>query len=113
MKVLSYILSPLFIIIFFLILGDGESVFINRQEGKEAIKLLVEFSKSPNELKMLAKYNPKGYVVPITINNSWKLLKYGKFPLGLGFSILITTHKPININPMSLPAYKRDGRNYN
>ena len=49
---------------------------------------------------MLAKYNPEGYVVPITINNSWKLFKYGKFPFGLGSPILITTHKPIKINTM-------------
>jgi 1-acyl-sn-glycerol-3-phosphate acyltransferase len=39
--------------------------------------------------------------VPLTINNSWKVFKYGKFPLGLGTPITITTHQPIKIN--SLP----------
>ena len=50
---------------------------------------------------MIAKYNQEGYIVPLTINNSWKLFKYGKYPLGLGSSITLTTHKPIKIN--SLP----------
>lgn len=107
-------------------LRHGGSVLINRKDGKGSIKILAEFSKkinekkwaaaifpegtrsrtgkpktfSPNGLKMLAKYNPEGYVVPITINNSWKLFKYGKFPFGLGSPILITTHKPIKINTM-------------
>jgi len=54
-----------------------------------------------NGLKVITKYNKEGYIVPLTINNSWKVFKYGKFPLGLGSPITITTHKPIKIN--SLP----------
>ena len=50
---------------------------------------------------MLAKYNPDSYVVPLTINNSWKVFKYGKFPLGIGSPIKIITHEPIKID--SLP----------
>ena len=56
---------------------------------------------SANGLKMITKYNPNGYIVPITINNSWKVFKYGKYPLGIGNPITITTHKPIKID--SLP----------
>lgn len=50
---------------------------------------------------MITKYNPDGYIVPVTINNSWKVFKYGKYPLGLGSPITITTHKPIKINSLS------------
>lgn len=39
--------------------------------------------------------------MPITINNSWKIFRYGKFPLGLGSPITFTIHQPIKIN--SLP----------
>ena len=34
-------------------------------------------------------------VVPISINNSWKTVSYGKFPMGLGAHITFTVHKPI------------------
>ena len=50
---------------------------------------------------MLVKYNKEGNIVPLTINNSWKVIKYGKFPLGIGSPISIITHKPIKID--SLP----------
>ena len=39
--------------------------------------------------------------MPLTINNSWKVFKYGKFPLGIGSPIQIITHQPIKVN--SLP----------
>ena len=53
---------------------------------------------SPNGIKILSKPNPDAFIVPLTINNSWKVFKYGKFPLGLGNPITITTHSPIKIN---------------
>jgi len=49
-------------------------------------------------LEILLKKIPSAIVVPITINNSWKTLKYGKFPMGLGTHIKLTVHKPIKIN---------------
>jgi len=49
-------------------------------------------------LEILLKKIPSALVVPITINNSWKTLKYGKFPMGLGTHIKLTVHKPIKIN---------------
>ena len=45
--------------------------------------------------------NPDGFIVPLTINNSWKVFKYGKYPVGLFSPITLKTHKPIQIN--SLP----------
>ena len=108
-------------------LKKGGGVLIDRKDPKQAIAALSSFSKnihnhkwgaiifpegtrsktgkpkpfSSNGLKMIAKYNQEGYIVPLTINNSWKLFKYGKYPLGLGSPITLTTHKPIKIN--SLP----------
>ena len=108
-------------------LRNGGSTLINRKDSKQAISALVAFAKrikenkwsaiifpegtrsktgkpkrfASNGLKVLTKYNKEGYVVPITINNSWKVFKYGKFPLGLASPITVTVHKPIQIN--SLP----------
>jgi len=105
----------------------GGSALIDRKDSKQAIGELVNFAKriqknnwsaiifpegtrsktgkpkkfAQNGLKVLAKYNKNGYIIPITINNSWKVFRYGKFPLGLGSPITITTHKPLHINSMS------------
>lgn len=49
-------------------------------------------------LEMLFKKIPSGLVVPVTINNSWKMLKYGKFPMGLGNHITFTVHKPLKVS---------------
>jgi 1-acyl-sn-glycerol-3-phosphate acyltransferase len=49
-------------------------------------------------LEVLLKKIPSAVVVPITINNSWKMLKYGKFPLGLGTHISFTVHKPLKVS---------------
>ncbi|UOB19439.1 lysophospholipid acyltransferase family protein [Abyssalbus ytuae] len=47
-------------------------------------------------LETLIKYTPSACIVPVTINNSWKFLKYGKFPLGIGTHMKIQVHKPLN-----------------
>jgi 1-acyl-sn-glycerol-3-phosphate acyltransferase len=108
-------------------LRHGGAVLINRKDSKQAISALSNFSKkinskkwsavifpegtrsrngapkkfASNGLKVITKYNKEGYIVPLTINNSWKVFKYGKFPFGIGNPITITTHQPIKIN--SLP----------
>lgn len=108
-------------------LRKGGAALIDRKDGKQAIAILVDFAKNinknkwsavifpegtrsrngnsksfaPSGLKIITKYNKEGYVVPLTINNSWKVFKYGKFPLGMGSPITITTHAPIKIS--SLP----------
>ncbi len=41
---------------------------------------------------------PSALIVPITINNSWKTLRYGKFPMGLGAHIKFTVHQPLKVN---------------
>ncbi|WP_272150504.1 lysophospholipid acyltransferase family protein [Tenacibaculum aiptasiae] len=108
-------------------LKHGGAALIDRKDSRQALTELARFSKrinknkwsaaifpegtrsrtgkpksfSVNGLKMITKYNPEAYIVPLTINNSWKVFKYGKFPLGLGSPIKIKTHQPIKID--SLP----------
>lgn len=108
-------------------LRHGGSVLIDRKNGSSALKELVTFGKTINEnkwsaiifpegtrsktgipkefasngLKVLTKTNPDAFIVPITINNSWEIFKYGKFPLGLFKPIIFKIHQPIKIN--SLP----------
>ncbi|MEE9408350.1 MAG: lysophospholipid acyltransferase family protein [Polaribacter sp.] len=108
-------------------LRHGGAALIDRKDGKKAIATLGKFAKtinknkwsavifpegtrsrkgkpkpfSANGLKMITKYNPEAFIVPLTINNSWKTFKYGKYPVGLFSPILVKTHKPIQVN--SLP----------
>jgi 1-acyl-sn-glycerol-3-phosphate acyltransferase len=107
-------------------LRHGGAALIDRKDPKQAIGALVDFSKRIKEntwsavifpegtrsrngapksfatsgIKIITKYNKEGYVVPLTINNSWKVFKYGKFPFGMGSPITITTHTPIKISEM-------------
>lgn len=104
-------------------LNHGGSVLIDRKDPKQAvptIKRLSEYierhkrsavifpegtrSKTgvPKEfaqsgLKILCKYAPSAHVVPITINNSWKFVKYGFFPFGLGNRLTFTVHKALAV----------------
>ncbi len=108
-------------------LRHGGSVLIDRKDAKQsltAIKNVAEYinknnysvvifpegtrSKngeprpfSLNGLKMLYKYAPDAYFAPITINNSWKLNRYGKFPYGLGNRITFQIHDPLKISDYS------------
>ncbi|WP_034060167.1 lysophospholipid acyltransferase family protein [Lacinutrix jangbogonensis] len=52
-------------------------------------------------LETLIKYIPSAVIVPLTINNSWKTLRYGKFPMGIGNHLTFNAHKPIIANDFS------------
>ena len=108
-------------------LRHGGSVLINRKEPKTAIPLIKGLSEyieknkrsavifpegtrsktgKPKEfaqsgLKILCKYAPSAYVVPVTVNNSWKFFRYGAFPYGLGNHITFTTHKALPVKDYS------------
>lgn len=108
-------------------LRHGGAALIDRKDGRQSIVELARFSKNinknkwsalifpegtrgrngkvksfaPNGVKTIIKYNPEAYIVPLTINNSWKIFKYGKFPFGLGTPLILETHEPIKID--SLP----------
>ena len=53
---------------------------------------------SVNGLKMLYKFAPDAYFVPISINNSWKMTRFGQFPLGLGNRLHFDVHEPLKIS---------------
>lgn len=104
-------------------LRHGGSVLIDRKDPKQAIPVIKGLSEyiekfnrsavifpegtrtktgAPKEfaqsgLKILCKYAPSAYVVPISINNSWKIFRYGLFPIGLGNKLTFTVHKPIAV----------------
>lgn len=104
-------------------LRNGGSVLIDRKDPKQALPVLKQLGEyinkhnraaiiypegtrtrdgkpkpfAPNGLKILCKYAPDAVVVPVTINNSWKMFRYGGFPLGLGNNITFTVHEPIEV----------------
>jgi 1-acyl-sn-glycerol-3-phosphate acyltransferase len=98
-------------------LRKGGSALIDRKDPKQAlseIKKCAEFINTNNYsvtifpegtringLKMLYKFAPDAYFVPITINNSWKMTKFGQFPLGLGNKIHFQIHEPLKISDYS------------
>ena len=109
-------------------LRNGGSVLIDRKDPKQAIpaiKSLGEYIEkhkrsavifpegtrsktgvpkkfSENGLKILCKYAPSAYVVPITINNSWKMVKFGSFPMGLGTKMQFIIHQPIAVKEFTI-----------
>ena len=49
-------------------------------------------------LVTLFEHAPNAIVIPITINNSWNLLRYGKFPMGIGVHVTFTFHKTLKVS---------------
>ncbi|WP_223032233.1 MULTISPECIES: lysophospholipid acyltransferase family protein [Hanstruepera] len=110
-------------------LRHGGSVLIDRKNPKQALPAIMKFGEYIEEnnrtavifpegtrskngepkpfqtkgLDMLFKKIPSAIVVPITINNSWKMLRYGKFPMGIGNHLTFKVQEPI-----SLKDYKGD-----
>jgi len=104
-------------------LNHGGSVVIDRKDAKQALSAIAGLGKyieknnrsavifpegtrsktgkprkfAENGLKILCKYAPSAYVIPITINNSWKMTRWGSFPMGLGNKIIFTIHPPIAV----------------
>lgn len=107
-------------------LKHGGNALIDRNNSKQALTILKKFAEfiekstfsavifpegtrsrdgkpkrfSENGLKMLVKYAPSSVVVPVTINNSWKLLKYGGFPMGIGIHLTFDVHQPMEANSL-------------
>ena len=107
-------------------LTHGGSVLIDRKDPRQSLAAIRDFGKyieknnyaaviypegtrskdgkpkrfSENGLKMLTKFAPSAYVIPVTINNCWKLNKFGMFPLEIGVKITFELHKPIKANSM-------------
>ncbi|HMC00835.1 MAG TPA: lysophospholipid acyltransferase family protein [Flavobacteriaceae bacterium] len=104
-------------------LRHGGSVLIDRKKPSQAVTAIKNFAQCIENNKYAAVIFPEGtrsrngipkpfqrkglltlfehipsaLLVPITINNSWKMLRYGKFPMGIGNHLLFTVHEPIKI----------------
>jgi 1-acyl-sn-glycerol-3-phosphate acyltransferase len=104
-------------------LRHGGSVLIDRKNPRQSLPAILKFgdyiektkraavifpegTRSKNGhpkpfqtkgLEMLFKKIPSATIVPITINNSWKMLRYGKFPMGIGNHIKLTVHEPLKL----------------
>lgn len=102
-------------------LVHGGSVLIDRKDSKQALTQIMKLGQyieennrsavifpegtrsrtglpkpfQPTGLKILMKNAPSALIVPISINNSWKMLRYGKFPNGIGNHITLDVHQPI------------------
>ena len=48
-------------------------------------------------LTQLAKAMPNAKLVGISISNSWKITRYGSFPMGIGAKMILKVHPPISI----------------
>ena len=107
-------------------LRHGGSVLIDRKDSRQSLTAIRDFGKyieenkytaviypegtrskdgvpkrfSENGLKMLTKFVPSSYVIPVTINNCWKVNKYGMFPLGIGINITFEFHEAIKADSM-------------
>ena len=103
-------------------LKHGGSVLIDRKDPVGSVKAIEDFSKRIKDnnwaavifpegtrsrdgkhkpfktkgLKILITQIPNAQIVPLTINNSWKMLRYGQFPMGLGAHIKFTAHQTLN-----------------
>jgi len=108
----------------------GGSVLIDRKkplQAVEAIKKMAHYIEKHNRgvvifpegtrsrdgkpkpfqkrgLKTLFQEAPNALVLPISINNSWKTLMYGKFPYGIGITMKYTIHKPVKVSDFEVDA---------
>lgn len=105
-------------------LRHGGSVLINRKNPKQALSEMNKFANYLNQykrsgvifpegtrsrtgvpkrfqrkgLELLIKKMPDAYILPVTINNSWRLQKHGMFPMPLGVRIKYELHPFIKIS---------------
>lgn len=104
-------------------LRHGGSVLIDRKDSRQALQeisklgeyieenkrsavIFPEGTRSRNGvpkkfqttgLKVLMKRAPSSVLVPLCINNSWKMLRYGKFPLEIGVHMKFQIYDPKDI----------------
>ena len=108
-------------------LRHGGSVLIDRKNAAQAVAAIAQFGEYIETNKRAAVIFPEGtrsrngqpkpfqakglltlfdtipsaLIVPVTINNSWKLWRYGSFPLGLGNKLSFSVHEPIVLETIS------------
>lgn len=105
-------------------LRHGGSVLINRKNPRQSLLAISEFAQrvktnnwaavifpegtrsrdgkakpfKTKGLELLIKNMPEAIILPLSINNSWKTMRYGKFPMGMGAHIKYEVHQPIAAN---------------
>ncbi|MEL6810103.1 MAG: lysophospholipid acyltransferase family protein [Bacteroidota bacterium] len=55
-------------------------------------------------LEILFENAPNAYVLPVSINNSWKLQRYGMFPIPMFTKLTFFVHAPIEVSSYSSEA---------
>ncbi|MGI9530163.1 lysophospholipid acyltransferase family protein [Lutimonas sp.] len=111
-------------------LRHGDNVLIDRKDRRQAINTLMKFGQNIEEnnltavifpegtrskiaipkpfresgLKMMVKKAPSSYIIPLSINNSWRLVRKGAFPLGVGIKVTMEAHEPIKSDSMPFDA---------
>lgn len=104
-------------------LKHGGSVLIDRKDREQAVVQLENFAKylnknhragvlfaegtrsrdnqmkafRPGGLKTLIENMPNAYILPVSLTNSWKLQRYGNFPIPLGVHFKMVVHPMIKI----------------
>lgn len=103
-------------------LRHGGSALIDRKNPRQSIPAIKNFGKYIEEnnyaacifpegtrskdghpkkfavqgLKTLLKYIPSAIILPVTINDSWRLVQYGSYPLSFGEQPTWLVHEPID-----------------
>ncbi|MNE29957.1 Acyltransferase [compost metagenome] len=101
----------------------GGGANINRKDSKQAVSELIKLGRRMKEnnwsamifaegtrakdgqmkpfqvggIATLLKVVPDALIVPVAIENSWKLVQYGMFPLSFGEKLKWTVLPPLNI----------------
>ena len=102
-------------------LRHGGSLMIDRTKAKDALAAIEDYSNTLNCTKhstiifpegtrscsaiprrfrlggllTLFENMPEAVVLPVSISHSWKLMKWGNFPMMPGVTMQFTVHKPI------------------
>ena len=105
-------------------LRHGGSVLIDRKDPVQSVEAITSFAKrikanswgavifpegtrsrdgNPRPFKrtgleILMQQIPNAVVIPVSISNSWKTLRYGKFPMGIGVHLKLLVHEPMGID---------------
>ncbi|UZO81908.1 1-acyl-sn-glycerol-3-phosphate acyltransferase [Aquimarina sp. ERC-38] len=110
-------------------LRNGGNVLIDRKNPKQSIPAIGKFARfiqvnnfaavifpegtrskdgqlkpfATTGIKLLLKNIPDALVVPLVVHNSWKLLKFGNFPMGLGVQLKLEVLEPVNMRMIGSP----------
>lgn len=102
----------------------GGSVLIDRKDGKQAIAQIEKMANyiqttkravvifpegtrsrngqpkkfQENGLRTLILNAPDAWIVPVSIQNSWKMVRFGSFPMGLGNRLIFTIHDAFQVS---------------